>query len=220
LEENLMRTSLDAALVADLAGEVSGSVLGPQDAGDLEPFKTWGSPLMVEVGPMPYPVMNTILDAGFPDGSLNYWLSSFTRGLPDELIDIAVERYATVPSPMTAILVEHFHGAVTRVGASETEVPHRDQGWNLLIPTVWTDAAHNDANVAWSRESFAAMRPHFATGRWLNYSVTIRRRTPSAQPTVRTTTGSERSSGGTTRTTSSTSTTTSPRSAGPGAHLR
>src|SRR5437588_555124 len=31
---------------------------------DLEPFKTWGSPLLVEVGPMPYPVMNTILDAG------------------------------------------------------------------------------------------------------------------------------------------------------------
>src|SRR5215211_881844 len=26
---------------------------------DLAPFKSWGSPLMVEVGPMPYPVMNT-----------------------------------------------------------------------------------------------------------------------------------------------------------------
>ena len=65
---------------------------------------------------MPYPVMNTLLDAGYPTGSLNYWLSSFTRGLPDELIDIAVERFATVPSPMTAILFEHFHGAVTRVG--------------------------------------------------------------------------------------------------------
>jgi hypothetical protein len=35
-----------------------------------------GSPLMVDVGPMPYPVMNTLLDAGFPAGSLNYWLSS------------------------------------------------------------------------------------------------------------------------------------------------
>src|SRR6266508_5364448 len=46
---------------------------------ELEPFKTWGSPLLVEVGQMPYPVMNTILDAGFPAGSLNYWLSSFTR---------------------------------------------------------------------------------------------------------------------------------------------
>jgi FAD/FMN-containing dehydrogenase len=136
---------------------------------DLGRFKTWGSPLLVDVGPMPYPVMNTLLDAGFPAGSLNYWLSSFTRGLPDELIDIAVERFATVTSPMTGILLEHFHGAVTRVGATETAVPHRDEGWNLLIPSVWTDPADSDANIAWSRETFAALRPHFATGRWLNY---------------------------------------------------
>ena len=46
---------------------------------------------------MPYPVMNTILDDGFPKGSLNYWLSSFTSGMPDELIDIAAERFAAVP---------------------------------------------------------------------------------------------------------------------------
>jgi FAD/FMN-containing dehydrogenase len=136
---------------------------------ELEQFKTWGSPLLVEVGPMPYPAMNTILDAGFPAGSLNYWLSSFTRGLPDELIDIAVERFAAVPSSMTAILLEHFHGAVTRVGVTETAVPHRAPGWNLLIPSVWTDPAETGANIAWSRETFAAMRPHFGTGRWLNY---------------------------------------------------
>jgi FAD/FMN-containing dehydrogenase len=136
---------------------------------DLEPFKAWGSPLLVEVGPMRYPVMNTLLDPGFPAGSLNYWLSSFTRGLPDELIDITVERFATVPSPMTAILLEHFHGAVTRVGVTETAVPHRTQGWNLLIPSVWTDPADSDANIAWSRDTFSAMRLHFGSGRWLNY---------------------------------------------------
>ena len=136
---------------------------------ELEPFKTWGSPLVVDVGSMPYPVMNTLLDGGFPPGSLNYWLSSFTRGLPDELIDIAVERFATVPSTMTSILFEHFHGAVTRVGATETAVPHRDQGWNLLIPSVWLDAVDNEANIAWSRDTFAGMRGHFGTGRWLNY---------------------------------------------------
>jgi FAD/FMN-containing dehydrogenase len=136
---------------------------------DLEPFKTWGSPLVAEVGAMPYPAMNTILDAGYPAGSLNYWLSSFTRGLPDELIDLAVERFASVPSPMSAILLEHFHGAVTRIGVSETAVPHREEGWNLLIPSVWTDRAETGANVAWTRETFAAMRPQFGGGRWLNY---------------------------------------------------
>jgi FAD/FMN-containing dehydrogenase len=136
---------------------------------DLEPFKTWGSPVLVQVGPMPYPVMNTILDAGYPAGALNYWLSSFTRGLPDELIDIAVARFAAVPSPMSAILLEHFHGAVTRIGATETAVPHRDEGWNLLLPSVWTDPTDTEANIAWTRGTFAAMRPHFGTGRWLNY---------------------------------------------------
>ena len=113
---------------------------GDPDAAERElaPFKAFGSPLVTEVGPMPYPVMNTLLDGGFPDGALNYWLSSFTRGLPDALIDTAVERFASVPSPMTSMLFEHFHGAVTRVGPGETAVPHREPGWNLLIPSVWT----------------------------------------------------------------------------------
>jgi FAD/FMN-containing dehydrogenase len=142
----------------------------PEDAErDLAPFKSWGSPLVVEVGPMPYPVMNTILDAGYPDGALNYWLSSFTPELSDGLIDTMVERFRTVPSTMSAILLEHFHGAVTRVGVTDTAVPHRDEGWNLLIPSVWTDPERTDENIAWTRETFAELRPHMGTGRWLNY---------------------------------------------------
>jgi FAD/FMN-containing dehydrogenase len=152
-----------AALVVFHTGEAA------EAERDLEPFESWGSPLVVQVGPMPYPVMNTILDGGYPDGGLNYWLSSFTRGLPDELIDIAVERFAAVPSPMSAILLEHFHGAVTRIGPTETAVPHREEGWNLLLPSVWTDPADTEANIAWTRETFAALRPHFGAGRWLNY---------------------------------------------------
>ena len=148
---------------------------------DLDPFKAWGSPLVVDVGPMPYAVMNTLLDGRFPDGALSYWLSSFTRGLTDELIDIAVQRFAAVPSPMTAILFEHFHGAVTRVGATETPVRHRDEGWNLLIPSVWTDPADTEANIAWSRETFAAMRPQFSTTRKTSStSTTTSRRSSTA----------------------------------------
>jgi FAD/FMN-containing dehydrogenase len=136
---------------------------------DLAPFMSWGSPAMVQVGPMPYPVMNTLLDGGYPAGALNYWLSSFTRGLPDGLIDTMVERFASVPSPMSAMLLEHFHGAVTRVGVTDTAVPHRAQGWNLLLPSVWMDPAATDENIAWTRDSHAAFRPHLDDARWLNY---------------------------------------------------
>jgi FAD/FMN-containing dehydrogenase len=136
---------------------------------DLAPFKEWGSPLVVEVGPMPYPVMNTILDAGFPTGSLNYWLSSFTSGLTDELIDVATDRFASVPSPMSAILFEHFHGAVSRVGVTDTAVPHREAGWNLVLPSVWLDPAANDANITWTKDTHASFAEHLTEGRWLNY---------------------------------------------------
>jgi FAD/FMN-containing dehydrogenase len=136
---------------------------------DLAPFENWGSPLMVEVGPMPYPVMNTLLDAAYPKGALNYWLSSFTTGLPDPLIDAIVERFQSVPSPMTAILLEHFHGAVTRIDPTETAVPHRDEGWNLLLPSERLDPAHTEANIAWTKDTFAALSEHFSGGRWLNY---------------------------------------------------
>jgi FAD/FMN-containing dehydrogenase len=136
---------------------------------ELAPYKAFGSPLVTEVGPMPYPVINTMLDAGFPKGSLHYWLSSFTNGLTDALIDTAVERYASVPSPMTPMLFEHFHGAVTRVEPTATAVPHREAGWNLLIPSVWTDPADTAANIAWAKDTHAALKPELSERRWLNY---------------------------------------------------
>jgi FAD/FMN-containing dehydrogenase len=152
-----------AALVVCHAGDPDAA------ARELAPFTSFGSPLMTQVGPMPYPTMNTLLDAGYPTGSLNYWLSSFTDGLPDALIDAAVERFASVPSTMTAILFEHFHGAVTRVAPTDTAVPHREAGWNLLIPSVWTDPSATEVNIGWTRETHAAFAPHLSERRWLNY---------------------------------------------------
>jgi FAD/FMN-containing dehydrogenase len=152
-----------AALVVFHAGD-------PETAErEIAPFKSFGSPLVAEVGQMPYPAMNTLLDGGYPEGGLNYWLSSFTQGLPDGLIDTAVERFADVPSPMTSILIEHFHGAVTRIGSTEIAVPHREPGWNLLLPSVWTEPAETEANIRWTRDTFAALQPHLEDRRWLNY---------------------------------------------------
>jgi FAD/FMN-containing dehydrogenase len=136
---------------------------------DLAPFLAFGSPLVAEVGPMPYPVMNTLIDAGYPEGALNYWLSSFTTGLSDALIDLMIERFASVPSPMSAILLEHFHGAVTRVPETATAVPHREAGYNLLLPTEWMDPADTTRCIAWTKDTYAAFSEHLTGRRWLNY---------------------------------------------------
>jgi FAD/FMN-containing dehydrogenase len=142
----------------------------PEDAErDLAPVKAFGSPILEMIGPMPYPAVNTLLDEGYPRGALNYWKSSFVDELSDGLIDATVSRFAATPSPMNAILFERYHGAATRVGVTDTAVPHRRPGYNVLIPSVWLDPADTEANIAWTRETFDAFRPYFRDGRWLNY---------------------------------------------------
>src|SRR2546422_3118311 len=92
--------------------------VGPVDQAerDLLPLLEFGSPIMSEVGPMPYPAVNTLFDDAYPRGALNYWKSSFLRDLSDEAIGELIGRFAGTPSPMSAIVVERFHGALGRVG--------------------------------------------------------------------------------------------------------
>ncbi|MGH2540731.1 MAG: FAD-binding oxidoreductase [Actinomycetota bacterium] len=135
----------------------------------LKPLLEFGSPLIAQVGPMPYPAINTMFDEGYPKGSLNYWKSSFLREFDDEAIEHMIETFAACPSPMTGAVVEHFHGAATRVGATETAVPHREAGFDYLLTSVWMDPAVSDRNVTWTREAYSAMEPQMLDRRYVNY---------------------------------------------------
>ena len=155
---------------AKIALVVACHVGAPEQAeADLRPLREFGSPIMVELGPLPYTVMNSLLDAAYPTGSLNYWKSAFLSELSDEAIDELIARFAAAPSPMTAALFEHFHGEVTRVPVDATAVPHREPGYNLVITSVWTDPAASDENVAWTKDAFGAMEPFLVSRRYLNY---------------------------------------------------
>ncbi len=70
---------------------------------------------------------------------------------------------------MTLIALEHFHGAVTRVPTTATAFPHRDEGINLIITSVWLDPADTDANLAWTRETYDAIQPFTSDHRYVNY---------------------------------------------------
>jgi FAD/FMN-containing dehydrogenase len=138
-------------------------------AAAVAPVKAFGKPVMDVIGPMPYAAVNTLFDAGFPRGALNYWKSNFLADLKDAAIDTMIERFAAAPSPMSALLLEHFHGAATRVGPAETAFPHRSVGYNFLTVGEWLEPAESRANTAWVRETYSAMAPHFAAGRYVNY---------------------------------------------------
>jgi FAD/FMN-containing dehydrogenase len=142
--------------------------LGEAEA-TLQPIKKFGTPIMDTIGPATYEATNTMLDAGFPRGALNYWKSNFMMELSDQAIDTLISQFEACPSPMSGLLLEHIHGAATRIGVSETAFPHRSAGYNFLVVSEWLNPADNARNIAWARESYDVMRPHFTSGRYVNY---------------------------------------------------
>ena len=135
----------------------------------VAPVKKFGSPVLDTVGSISYSALNSMLDASFPKGALNYWKSSFLTQLSDEAIDTMIECFARCPTPMGQMLLEHFHGAATRVNVGDTAFPHRADGYNLLVLCEWMDPAITDRCIAWARETYAAMNPFMAPGRYVNY---------------------------------------------------
>jgi FAD/FMN-containing dehydrogenase len=133
------------------------------------PLKRFGSPVMDALGSISYCQLNSMLDGGYPKGALNYWKSSFLVGLGDDAIDTMVEQFADCPTPMGQLLLEHLHGAATRVGATDTAFPHRRAGYNFLVLSQATDPTMSDRCTAWVRQTYAAMEPFIAPGRYVNY---------------------------------------------------
>ena len=124
----------------------------------LEPLRSFGKPLMDAVQPMPFPVMQSLITASFPDGNQNYWKSSLQREFSDDAIATVVEHANRMTSPISAIVVEYYGGAAARVAKDATAFPHRDLPWDILVLAQWTDPAethHRD----WARAAEEALSP-------------------------------------------------------------
>ncbi|HTN98509.1 MAG TPA: FAD-binding oxidoreductase [Nordella sp.] len=135
----------------------------------MKPLKAFGSPVMDALGPIPYCALNALLDAAYPKGALNHWKSSFLTQLSDDAISTLIECFARCPTPMGQLLLENFHGAACRVGASETAFPHRAPGHNLVVLSEWMQPADTKSCTEWARASYDALKPWMSSGRYVNY---------------------------------------------------
>ena len=144
---------------------------GPLDQAEdaLEPLREFGPPAMDMVQPIPYLAVQQLIDPPNQPGRRNYWTADFLAELPDEAIDVLCERHLSRPSPLSQILVLPGGGAISRVPDDAMAFGQRGAPFNLHIISMWLDAADDDANIDWTREFGARMKP-FTTGRaYLNF---------------------------------------------------
>ena len=129
----------------------------------------FGAPLMDVIGPMSYCQLNAILDDYYPPGISYYWKARFLTELSDEAIDTMIDCFARCPNTTSQMVLEPYHGAVSRVEVDAMAFPLRAKGYNLLVLSQWTDPSETDPCVAWTRESYDAMEPFMTANRYSNY---------------------------------------------------
>jgi hypothetical protein len=105
----------------------------------------------------------------YTEGRLNYWKSNFLNGLSDEAIEAVIAQFATVPSPLSAVVVEHLGGAVARVDQDATAFGDRSAPYSLVITGEWVDPAETERNRQWVRDCWQSVRPFTKETVYVNY---------------------------------------------------
>ncbi len=118
------------------------------------------------VGPVPYPVLQGMLDKGAPHGIRSYWKSGYLAQLAQPVLDLLVAAAGRSPSPLSQIHVQQLGGALA--AGSDGAVGHRDAAYVVNILGNGMDPRGDDANVGWVRDTWAGLEPH-TTGAYLNF---------------------------------------------------
>ncbi len=136
----------------------------------LKPLRTFGAPLADIIEPRSYVGMQSIFDDFFPQGRYTYVKSNFIQTLNEQAMETLAEYANSRPSPYSfAPGVEHWHGAATRVGVTDTAFPHRKFSYNFIVWSNWADASDSEKNIQWTRSFWEAMRPFLVEGSYSNY---------------------------------------------------
>ena len=92
-----------------------------------------------------------------------------SRSIPDDVVDILVDRTKAAPSQHSTIDIWLNGGAIGRVGESETAFRGRRNRYVINPEANWEHEEDDEANVSWTRGVLAALEPHAAGGAYLNF---------------------------------------------------
>jgi FAD binding domain/Berberine and berberine like len=143
---------------------------GPLEEGEqaLRPVGEWPT-LGLGVGPMPYPVINTLFDELLPPGLRHYWKTHSVRDIPEEAAAVHVEHGARVPTVESGVFFFPLDGAPQRVASDHTALGFREAALSIVISATWHDPADDQSNVAWVRGYYDALRPYAQEDAYVNF---------------------------------------------------
>ncbi len=144
---------------------------GPMEKAEetFKPIRAKFPPVLDFVGPIPYPMLQSMFDALYPPGLQWYWKADFVNELSDEAIQLHVKHGSQVPTMFSTMHLYPINGAANRVGKNETAWSYREAIWAEVIVGVDPDPAKKDLIVDWARKYWDDLHPHSAGGAYVNF---------------------------------------------------
>ncbi|TMD65791.1 MAG: FAD-binding oxidoreductase [Chloroflexi bacterium] len=137
----------------------------------VSPLRKFGTPLVNLIRPKSYLNMLMQADRGAPAGRSYYEKAHTLSGLSDEAIEALVEYGRACTSPLSQVLIQHVHGAASRVGPRETAFALRQESYVMSIVAAWDngEASQTDRHIGWTRACWRAMEPLASPGVYVNF---------------------------------------------------
>jgi FAD/FMN-containing dehydrogenase len=126
-------------------------------------------PLLDWMGPMPFPVLQSLFDPLLPKGLQWYWKGDFVRELSDQAIDIHLQHALQTPSDLSIMHLYPIDGAAHKVEPSGTAWNCRDARWSMVIAGIDPDPAKAEAVKKWARGYWEALHPFNLGGAYVNF---------------------------------------------------
>jgi Berberine and berberine like len=135
----------------------------------IAPLRRIGAPLADAVRPVPYLVLQSMLDGGAPHGRHYYWKSHRLPTLSDEAIDVFTTGISSSTTPFAQINGWAMGGAVSRVDPAATAVGEREVGFDISFIAGWPPSdPDGERHTDWVRRGWEAVRPE-STGVYANF---------------------------------------------------
>ena len=130
-----------------------------------------GSPVMVQVAPMPVPAMLAMSDP-FVTGGRHYAIRTTTLGaLTPGAVAAVVAAGETRTSPSSMVSIKQFHGAATRVPEGSTAIGSREEHLVVEVIAAWegsevAEGGSDDGaeHRSWADDVATSLTPHALPG--------------------------------------------------------
>jgi FAD/FMN-containing dehydrogenase len=145
--------------------------IGPLEEAEavFQPIRRFGPPAFEFLGPMPFPMLQSMFDALLRPGLQWYWKGDFINELSDEAIALHVQHGLRLPTPLSTAHFYPVDGAVHEVGSNETAFSYRGATWSAVIGGIDPDPSNKDRITAWARAYWEALHPYSAGGAYVNF---------------------------------------------------